>query len=70
MRLAIFGATGGTGKAVTSAALAAGHDVTVVVRNPARLEVPADAVRVVRPRPVRAPTGRGGWRLRGTGPEQ
>ncbi|GIJ41770.1 NAD(P)-dependent oxidoreductase [Micromonospora andamanensis] len=37
MRLTVFGATGGTGRHVTRQALAAGHRVTAVVRDPARL---------------------------------
>jgi putative NADH-flavin reductase len=41
MKLTIFGATGGTGICLTSQALAAGHEVTAVVREPARLTVPA-----------------------------
>lgn len=40
MRLTIFGATGGTGVQLVQRALAAGHDVTAVVRDPAGL--PAD----------------------------
>jgi putative NADH-flavin reductase len=39
MRLTIFGATGGTGTCLTEQALAAGHEVTAVVRDPARLTV-------------------------------
>ena len=39
MKLTIFGATGGTGTCLAEQALAAGHDVTVVVRDPARLTV-------------------------------
>jgi putative NADH-flavin reductase len=39
MRLTIFGATGGTGTCLAEQALAAGHDVTAVVRNQARLAV-------------------------------
>ena len=39
MRLTIFGATGGTGTHLVEQALAAGHDVTVVVRDPARLTI-------------------------------
>ena len=35
MKLIVFGATGGTGKQVVEQALQAGHQVTVVVRNPA-----------------------------------
>ena len=41
MKLTIFGATGATGKSLTEQALAAGHDVTAVVRDAARLAVPA-----------------------------
>ena len=41
MKLTIFGATGATGTSLTSQALAAGHEVTAVVRDPARLAVPA-----------------------------
>jgi putative NADH-flavin reductase len=41
MKLTIFGATGATGTDLTSQALAAGHEVTAVVRDPARLAVPA-----------------------------
>lgn len=41
MKLTILGATGATGTALTGQALAAGHQVTAVVRDPARLVVPA-----------------------------
>jgi len=41
MKLTIFGATGATGTSLTGQALAAGHEVTAIVRNPARLAVPA-----------------------------
>ncbi|HTA00427.1 MAG TPA: NAD(P)-binding oxidoreductase [Streptosporangiaceae bacterium] len=41
MKLTIFGATGATGTCLTEQALAAGHDVTAVVRDPARVTVPA-----------------------------
>ena len=34
MKLAIFGATGGTGQQLVEQALAAGHQVTAVVRSP------------------------------------
>ena len=40
MELTIFGATGATGTSLTGQALAAGHQVTAVVRDPARLSVP------------------------------
>jgi putative NADH-flavin reductase len=39
MKLTILGATGATGTCLTSQALAAGHEVTAVVRDPARLAV-------------------------------
>jgi putative NADH-flavin reductase len=41
MRLTIFGATGGTGTRAVRRALEEGHEVTAVVRDPARLGVPA-----------------------------
>jgi putative NADH-flavin reductase len=37
MKLTIFGATGSTGACLVEQALAAGHDVTAVVRDPARV---------------------------------
>jgi putative NADH-flavin reductase len=37
MKLTIFGATGGTGSQLVQQALAAGHEVTAVVRDPSRL---------------------------------
>ncbi|MFD8147434.1 NAD(P)-dependent oxidoreductase [Streptomyces sp. NPDC059708] len=40
MKITVFGATGGVGREVVRQALAAGHEVTAVVRDPARLEVP------------------------------
>jgi putative NADH-flavin reductase len=41
MKLTIFGSTGGTGTCLVGQALAAGHEVTAVVRDPARLSVGA-----------------------------
>jgi putative NADH-flavin reductase len=41
MKLTVFGATGATGTYFTELAVAAGHEVTAVVRDPARLAVPA-----------------------------
>jgi putative NADH-flavin reductase len=41
MLLTLFGATGGTGSQLTERALADGHLVTAVVRDPARLSIPA-----------------------------
>ncbi|MFB9839251.1 NAD(P)-dependent oxidoreductase [Actinoallomurus acaciae] len=48
MKLTIFGATGRTGIQLVRQALEEGHDVTAVVRDPARLDVPAcERLRVV-----------------------
>jgi putative NADH-flavin reductase len=47
MRITVFGATGGTGRQVVQQALDAGHAVTAVVRDPARLPVRADDLTVV-----------------------
>lgn len=47
MRLAVFGATGGTGRQLVEQALAQGHEVTAVVRDPARLPVKHSRLRVV-----------------------
>jgi putative NADH-flavin reductase len=41
MKLTILGATGATGTCLVEQALAAGHEVTAVVRDPVRLAVPA-----------------------------
>jgi kynurenine 3-monooxygenase len=46
MRVTIFGATGGVGGAAMRDALAAGHDVTVLVRDPAKLGSPPAGVHV------------------------
>ncbi|MGW4588116.1 NAD(P)-dependent oxidoreductase [Amycolatopsis thermoflava] len=43
MKLTVFGATGGTGVEIVRQALAAGHQVAAVVRDPARLDVPPQA---------------------------
>jgi putative NADH-flavin reductase len=40
MKLTILGASGATGTSLVSQALASGHEVTAVVRDPARLTVP------------------------------
>ena len=47
MRLAIFGATGGTGLALTRLALEHGHNVRVLVRNPNRMPVVNANMRLV-----------------------
>jgi putative NADH-flavin reductase len=45
VKLALFGATGGVGRAVLSQAIAAGHTVRAVVRNPSKLPADIDVVR-------------------------
>lgn len=47
MKIAVFGATGGVGRAFVSQALAAGHTVTVLVRDPARLDIQNDNLSLV-----------------------
>ena len=42
MKLAVFGATGGTGRHVVAQALSAGHEVVALVRDPARLSPQPD----------------------------
>jgi putative NADH-flavin reductase len=44
MKLTIFAATGGIGRQLLGQAVAAGHDVTAVVRNPGKLSSPGDEV--------------------------
>ncbi len=46
-KLAVFGATGGTGKEIVSQALAAGYEVTVLVRDSSRLSVKHDKLYLV-----------------------
>ena len=48
MRLTVLGATGGTGIHVVRQALERGHQVTAVVRDPARLPVAHESLEVVR----------------------
>jgi putative NADH-flavin reductase len=47
VRLAVFGATGGIGRLLVRQALTLGHQVTAVVRDPARLPVRAGRLEVV-----------------------
>ena len=46
MKIAVFGATGGSGRAIVSQALAAGNEVTAFTRNPSALE-PHTGLRIV-----------------------
>jgi len=48
MKLLVVGATGGLGKELVGRALGQGHEVTVLVRDPARLEARDEHLRVVR----------------------
>ena len=48
MRLTVLGATGGTGRELITQGLAAGHELTAVVRDPARLPVRDERLDVVR----------------------
>ncbi|MFF7368294.1 NAD(P)-dependent oxidoreductase [Streptomyces tricolor] len=48
MKLTVFGATGGIGRELVRQALDAGHEVTAVVRDPARLDVTGGRLEVVR----------------------
>ncbi len=59
MQLTIFGATGGTGAQLVRAALDAGHRVTAVVRDPARVGLAHPRLRVVRGDVLDPPSMRG-----------
>ncbi|MFJ3796597.1 NAD(P)-dependent oxidoreductase [Streptomyces sp. NPDC090088] len=48
MHLTVFGATGGIGREIVRQALASGHQVTAVVRDPAGLTVTGSGLQVVR----------------------
>lgn len=47
MKVLIIGATGGTGRQLVEQALTAGHDVTALVRNPAKIRARHERLRVV-----------------------
>jgi uncharacterized protein len=47
MKIALYGATGHVGKEILAEALRRGHDVTAIVRDPARLSASDDRVTVV-----------------------
>jgi putative NADH-flavin reductase len=46
MKLTVFGATGGIGQEIVRQGLAAGHQVTAVVRDPGRFKITGDALDV------------------------
>jgi len=48
MKIVVLGATGATGQCVVSQALDVGHDVTTVVRTPAKLTITHDKLSVVK----------------------
>ncbi|WP_152393798.1 NAD(P)-dependent oxidoreductase [Paenibacillus guangzhouensis] len=48
MKMAVFGATGGTGRQVVMQALALGHEVTAIVRNPDKVGIRHDRLEIVR----------------------
>ncbi|PZT68826.1 epimerase [Streptomyces sp. SW4] len=48
MKLTVFGATGGVGQEIVRQALSAGHQVTAVVRDPARLPLTGEGLEVFR----------------------
>jgi putative NADH-flavin reductase len=47
MRLAVFGATGRTGRPLVAQALAASHEVVAFARDPARLNIQHERLRIV-----------------------
>ncbi|MDX2642441.1 NAD(P)-dependent oxidoreductase [Streptomyces sp. NPDC001902] len=75
MDVTVFGATGGIGRQIVRQALAAGHHVTAVVRDPARLPVTGSGLEVVTasltdPEPLRAAVAGRDAVLSGLGPRR
>lgn len=75
MELTVFGATGGIGQEIVRQALAQGHGVTAVVRDPARLPVTGTGLRVVTtaltdPEPLRTAVAGRDAVLSGLGPRR
>ncbi|WP_445032197.1 NAD(P)H-binding protein, partial [Streptomyces sp. SAS_275] len=65
MKLTVLGATGGIGQEIVRQALGSGHQVTAVVRDPARLTVTGTGLEVFRtdltdPEALRGGGGGGG----------
>ncbi len=48
MRILVIGASGGTGREIVKQALEAGHDVTALVRNPAKFSLAHEHLTVAR----------------------
>lgn len=48
MKITVVGATGPTGLQIVQQALAQGHEVTALVRNPDRLELQHDRLHVIK----------------------
>ncbi len=47
MKLLVFGATGGTGREIVKQALEAGHEVSAFVRNPAKLDLTHEMLKLI-----------------------
>ena len=47
MKIAIFGATGGTGKQLIEQALEAGYEVVAYARNPSKLDIRHEHLKVI-----------------------
>lgn len=46
MKVVVFGATGGTGRQVVAQAIEAGHEVTVIARNPEAVEIRSERLEI------------------------